>query len=324
MDKPVARATGPFMLQFLATSTPFFAVIALGAFTAWRSLFAADTVRVFNTFAFMVATPAMVLRVMSRQPIAELWNGVFFAALALIGVAVLALAILLQRRLLGLPFPNAVSRGQALVGGNFAFLGIPLMLAFLGDSAAAPIAIGLICDTALIVPLSIGLIEAGRGQGSPLAIAARLVRGTIVNPFMLSIMAGIALSLSGAALPEPVDRFLLFLGASAAPVGVFALGIAAFQWSRQGRLPLRGVLPLVAGKLILHPLLTWVVLALVLKLDPFWVQAGVLYAALPIAANVFVIAERFDTGSRPIAAAIVISTAAAALTFPLAIWLISP
>lgn len=312
------------MLQFLATSTPFFAVIALGAFTAWRSLFAADTVRVFNTFAFMVATPAMVLRVMSRQPIAELWNGVFFAALALIGVAVLALAILLQRRLLGLPFPNAVSRGQALVGGNFAFLGIPLMLAFLGDSAAAPIAIGLICDTALIVPLSIGLIEAGRGQGSPLAIAARLVRGTIVNPFMLSIMAGIALSLSGAALPEPVDQFLLFLGASAAPVGVFALGIAAFQWSRQGRLPLRGVLPLVAGKLILHPLLTWVVLALVLKLDPFWVQAGVLYAALPIAANVFVIAERFDTGSRPIAAAIVISTAAAALTFPLAIWLISP
>lgn len=312
------------MLQFLATSTPFFAVIALGAFTTWRGMFSADAVRVFNTFAFMVATPAMVLRVMSRQPIAELWNGVFFAALAVIGVAMLALAILLQRRLLGLPFPNAVSRGQALVGGNFAFLGIPLMLAFLGDRAAAPIAIGLICDTALIVPLSIGLIEAGRGQGSPLAIAARLVRGTIVNPFMLSIMAGIALSLSGVALPEPVDRFLFFLGASAAPVGVFALGIAAFQWSRQGRLPLRGVLPLVAGKLILHPLLTWVVLALVLKLDPFWVQAGVLYAALPIAANVFVIAERFDTGSRPIAAAIVISTAAAALTFPLAIWLISP
>ena len=141
---------------------------------------------------------------------------------------------------------------------------------------------------------------------------------------MLSIMAGIALSLSGVALPEPVDRFLLFLGASAAPVGVFALGIAAFQWSRQGRLPLRGVLPLVVGKLVLHPLLTWAVLALVLKLDPFWVQAGVLYAALPIAANVFVISERFDTGSRPIAAAIVISTAAAALTFPLAIWLISP
>jgi malonate transporter len=311
------------MLQFLATSTPFFAVIALGAFAAWRGLFAGDAVRIFNTFAFVVATPAMVLRVMSRQPIAELWNGLFFAALGLLGVAVIALAILVQRRLLGLPFPNAVSRAQALVGGNFAFLGIPLMLAFLGDRAAAPIAIGLICDTALIVPLSIGLIEAGRGRGSPLAIALRLLRGTVVNPFMLSIMAGVGLSLSGLAIPDPVDRFLLFLGSAAAPVGVFALGIAAYQWSREGRLPLRSVLPLVAGKLVLHPLLTWVVLAMVLKLEPFWVQAGVLYAALPIAANVFVIAERFDTGSRPLAAAIVLSTAAATLTFPLAIWLIS-
>lgn len=311
------------MLQFLATSTPFFAVIGLGAFTAWRGLFSGDAVRVFNTFAFMVATPAMVLRVMSRQPIAELWNGVFFAALGLIGLTVLGGAILVQCRLLATPFPNAVSRAQALVGGNFAFLGIPLMLAFLGDRAAAPIAIGLICDTALIVPLAIGLIEAGRGQGSPLSIAFRLIRGTIVNPFMLSIMAGVALSLSGLAIPEPVDRFLLFLGAAAAPVGVFALGIAAFQWSKEGRLPLRGVLPLVAGKLVLHPLLTWIILALVLKLEPFWVQAGVLYAALPIAANVFVIAERFETGSRPLAAAIVISTAAAALTFPFAIWLVS-
>ncbi|WP_332694482.1 AEC family transporter, partial [Bosea sp. (in: a-proteobacteria)] len=83
------------------------------------------------------------------------------------------------------------------------------------------------------------------------------------------------------------------------------------------------VLPLVLGKLVLHPLLTWFVLAIVLRLDPFWVKAGVLYAALPIAANVFVISERFETDSRPLAAAIVISTAAAALTFPLAIWLVS-
>lgn len=311
------------MLQFLAISTPFFAVIGLGALSAWRGLFGSEVVRVLNTYAFMVATPAMVLRVMSRQPIAELWNGLFFAALALIGIAVMGCGILLARRLFGMPFPNAVSRGQSLVGGNFAFLGIPLMLAFLGDKAAAPIAIGLICDTALVVPLAIGLIEAGRGKGSPWRIAFRLVRGTIVNPFMLSIMGGVALSLSGLALPEPIDRFLVFLGASAAPVGIFVLGVAAWQWSGEGRLPLRGVLPLVLGKLVLHPLLTWFVLAIVLGLDPFWVQAGVLYAALPIAANVFVISERFETDSRPLAAAIVISTTAAVLTFPFAIWLIS-
>lgn len=312
------------MLQFLATSTPFFAVIALGALVSGRSLFGPEAVRVLNTFAFMIATPAMVLRVMSRQPIAELWNTTFFLALAAIGVTIMVLGILVGTRLRALPFANAVSRGQSLVGGNFAFLGIPLMLAFLGERAAAPIAIGLICDTALIIPLAIGLIEAGRGKGSILRIAGRLLRGTILNPFMLSIAAGIALSVSGVAIPEPIDRFLSFLGNSAAPVGVFALGLAARQWSGGGeRLPVLQIAPLVLGKLVLHPLITWAVLALILRLDPFSVTAGVLYAALPIAANVFVISERFETDSRPIAAAIVASTALAALTFPFALWLIS-
>ena len=36
------------------------------------------------------------------------------------------------------------------------------------------------------------------------------------------------------------------------------------------------ILPLVAGKLILHPLIVFVVMAYVLRLDPFWVKAGVL------------------------------------------------
>ena len=64
-------------------------------------------------------------------------------------------------------------------------------------------------------------------------------------------------------------------------------------------------------------------LAHVLQLEPFWVTAGVLYAALPIAANVFVISERFETGSRPIAVAVVTATAMAALSFPLAMWLVA-
>lgn len=207
------------------------------------------------------------------------------------------------------------------MGGNFAFLGIPLMLAFLGERAAPAIAIGLVCDTAVVVPLSIGLIEAARGGGAPLAIAARLVRGTMLNPFMLSVAAGLALSLLQVPLPEPVDRFLLFLAASAAPAGVFALGLALHGWMGPGML---AGAPLALAKITLHPLLAWLVLAVVLQLDPFWVAAGVLYAALPVAANVFLIAERYGTDSRAAASAILVSTVLAVLTFPIAAWLTAP
>jgi predicted permease len=316
------------MLQFLAISTPFFAVIALGALVSGRGLFGPEAVKVLNTFAFTIAIPPVVVRVLARQPLAELWNWTYFLALALIALVMLLLGLAVGRRCFGLAHGTAVSRAQCLIGGNFAFLGIPLMLAFLGDRAAAPIAIGLICDTALVVPLSIGLIEAGRGSGSVAAIIIRLVKGTVLNPFMLSVAAGLTISLSGWSIPEPVDRFLVFLGGAAAPVGVFALGLAARQWTgqntAQAERPRIGVIaPLVLGKLILHPLLAYGLLALVLRLEPFWVTAGVLYAALPIASNVFVIAERFQTGSRPIAVAVVAATALASLTFPLTMWLVA-
>ncbi|WP_158266666.1 AEC family transporter [Alsobacter soli] len=308
------------MLQFLATSSPFFAVIAVGVLAARRrGLFGPDAVKVLNTFAFMIATPAMVVRVMARQPIAELWNPLYVAGLALVAVVLLFSGLLAARRLAGLPFPDAVSRGQCLVGGNFAFLGIPLTMAFLGERAAAPVAMGLICDTALVVPLAIGLIEAGRGVGRPGAIAWRLAKGTVVNPFMLSILAGAGLSLSGIALPEPADRFLGFLGGAAAPAGVFALGLALSQWMRPD---LWRIAPLALAKLIVHPAAVWGALSAI-GLDPFWVKAGVLYAAVPVAANAFVIAERYGTGDKPVAGAILVSTALATLTFPMTVWLVS-
>jgi predicted permease len=54
------------------------------------------------------------------------------------------------------------------------------------------------------------------------------------------------------------------------------------------------------------------------------VAAGVLIAALPTAANVFVFAQRYDAQPERVSAAILLSTLAGALTFPLAAWLVMP
>ncbi|PTM38564.1 AEC family transporter [Bosea sp. 124] len=310
------------MLQFLATSTPFFAVIAFGALMSGRMGLGPEAIRILNVFAFFVAAPAMILRVVARQPLAELWNMAFFGALSAIAIVVLLVGLAVARKLLRLPYLDAVSRGQALIACNFTFLGIPLMLAFLGDAAAGPIAIALIIDGAVVLPFAYGLLEAGRGDGSLAASAWKLVRGTFFNPFMLSILGGVVLSLGQITIPEPIDRFLGFLGPAAAPAGIFALGLATRQWSRGGW-PLGSILPLVAGKLILHPLIVFVVMAYVLRLDPFWVKAGVLYSALPIASNVFLLAERAGGDARVIALSVVASTALAALSFPIAGWLVT-
>lgn len=310
------------MLSFLATSFPFFAVIFLGWFAGRRGLFGPEAVRILNTFAFVIATPALIVRVVAAQPIVELWNGAYFAVLAGVGLALSIGVRLIAQAFGSADAAEATSRGQSSVGPNFAFLGIPLAIAFLGEKAAGPIAMGLLCDNAIIIASSIGILEAIRGGGKSVgAIARDLLRGVVLNPFMLSIAAGMGLSIAGIVPSGPFERFLGFLGAAAPPAGVFALGLALSGWSVRGTLGV--IVPLSAIKLILHPLLIWLMLGPVLGLDPFWQTAGVLYAALPTAANVFIIAERYGSGSRVIAAVVLVTTVLATFTFPTAAWLVA-
>lgn len=308
------------MLLFLLISLPIFAVIAIGWAVGRRGLLDATAVNALNWFAFTVAMPALMVRVIARQPADALLNLPFLLGVAIVAAVLFVAALALSLRFETGNLAVAASRGQAVTIGNLGFLGIPLLIAFLGERVAAPIAIVSIVDLVLVIPLAIGLMQAARGEGGARSRLLGLLRGAFLNPFLLSVVAGLALALSGLALPEPIDRFLGFLGAAAGPTALFALGVSLAQWRVNSGTVV--TLVLTATKLVLHPILMFVVLALMLRLDPFWVQAGVLFAALPIAGNVYVIAARHEAGPEPIAAAILATTAIAALTFPLTAWLL--
>ena len=86
------------------------------------------------------------------------------------------------------------------------------------------------------------------------------------------------------------------------------------MWSR--------ALALAAAKLVLYPLLAWVMLAQVLRLEPFWVQVGTLIAALPPAATSLTVAQRDAADVEGVAAAIVLATALGCITWPILAWLL--
>jgi predicted permease len=87
--------------------------------------------------------------------------------------------------------------------------------------------------------------------------------------------------------------------------------------------PLADVLPVVAVKLLVHPLLVWGLgasaIALGLPLAPSALVVIVLVAALPSASNVSMLAERFGADNGRIARIILWTTVAAFFSFPLAV-----
>jgi predicted permease len=310
------------LLHFFLTSSPIFAVVALGYGAARLRLVPPAGFAAFATYAFDMALPALVVTMLVRQPLGEVFDARFFVALlgagASVFVAVGAITALLgpaDLRVVG-------AHAQAATTGNLAFLGVPLLLALLGERATGPLAMAILAEVGLLMPLGVVLMSIGRGRSAAGAgLAAELFRATLTNPIVLGVGTGVALGLGGVHLPAPLERFLTFLGASAGPTALFALG-GSLAGRHLGP-HWRSVAAVAVAKLLVYPAVAWVALRWAgVPLD--WVGAGVLIAALPTAANVFVFASRYDAVPERVSAVILLSTVVGAATFPLVAWLVLP
>jgi malonate transporter and related proteins len=310
------------MLQFFLASAPIFAVVALGFATARLRLVAPQGFAAFAAYAFNLALPALMTGMLARQPLGRAFEPRFFAAILAAGLAVFVAVAVLTAALGRTGLAVAGSHAQAATGGNQAFLGVPLMLAVVGERATGPIAMVILAEVGILMPIGLACMGLGNPRaGASRVLAAVLARSTLLNPIVLGVAAGAALGLLGISLPAPIDRFLSFLGGSAGPVALFALG-GTLAGQRLGE-GWSSVLGLVVAKLVAYPALAWLLLR-ALGLGPDWVASGTLLAALPTAAYAFVFAQRFEAAPERISAGILLSTLAGAVTFPLTAWLVLP
>jgi predicted permease len=172
-------------------------------------------------------------------------------------------------------------------------MGIPLSIYAFGKDAALPAILATTIIVTVFFSITLLMIEAGRGSqadGKPTvrSIAISLSK----NPLMLSVVAGAVASALQITLPVPVVRFCEVLGGAAIPCSLVAMGVFIARYSVAQTL--RGVGIPVFIKLVVHPLLTWVLVSMVFNLQPFWAQATILLAALPTATSCFVIAQHYN------------------------------
>jgi len=120
--------------------------------------------------------------------------------------------------------------------------------------------------------------------------------------------------------PAAIERVLDYLMNAAAPCALFTLGVTVALRPMQ-RMPTE-VPVLVAIKLIVHPLIAWVLLSLVGGFDPVWVYTAVLMAALPPALNAFIMAKQYDVYVPQSSAGILVGTLASVVTVTALLYLI--
>jgi len=320
------------VLAVFTVTFPFFALVLAGYIAARRRMLPLEAIPGLNGFVLFFALPCMLYRFGATTPIAQLLDpGVFFTWLvcALVIVA-FTVAISLNSRIGW----NDASFG-ALVAAfpNTGFMGVPLLVALLGPSAAGPIIVTIMVDMIITTSLCIALSRLDGADEHGMAVAAKnALKGMLRNPMPWAILLGALASAAGLALPGPVGKTVGLLADAASPVALFTIGavLARSQMVAHAHRPhpslLRDYVPVALIKLLVHPLL-------VLLLGATAVQAGlgldraaltvmVLIAALPSASNVSLLAERFDADNGRIARIILVSTAAAFFTFSAAVALL--
>lgn len=321
------------MLHVFTLTFPFFALVLCGYLAARGRMLPLDAIPGLNGFVLFFALPCMLYRFGANTPIAQLLDvGVLatwlLCALLIVGVTVW---VSLNRRI---GWNDAAFGALVAAFPNSGFMGVPLLVALLGAQAAGPVILTMVVDMIVTSSLCIALsrLDGADTHGAAKAFKNAL-RSVLTNPLPWAILLGALVSVLGWAPPKPVTQTVGLLADAASPVALFTIGavLARSQMlAAAGHVAaplLRDYLPVALFKLFLHPLLVWLVgvglISQGVPLSRFALTVVVLTAALPSASNVSLLAERYGADNGRIARIILVSTAAAFVTFTLAVSLMA-
>jgi predicted permease len=301
------------MTDVLSLALPFFGLILLG-FASGRFVQLPESgLAWLNYFIIYIALPPLFFQLVSRTPFEQLANGRFILVTTISTAVAFYLAIGVGLWFRRGNLPEASIAG--IVGGyaNVGYMGPGLTLAALGPAAAVPTALIFTFDSTFFfaaVPLLMAISGVERESGWKMAL--NVVRRVFTHPFIVATMLGVVFAALQLRPPAAVDKILDYLANAAAPCALFTLGVTV-ALRPLGGVP--GEIPvLVAIKLVLHPLIVWVLLSAVGGFEPVWVYTAVLMAALPPALNAYVMARQYEVYIAQSSAGILVGTLASIVT----------
>jgi len=273
-------------------------LIALGWVLARARVLTTDHRKMMSLLALYVASPALMFTTMLTADLSRVFAVSVIAAYGAIagvaGIYILATILFFRRPLADRTIGTLLS-----CYSNAGNLGIPVAAYALGDVTwVVPI---LLIQMVILQPTALGILDwrKARESGAKPSIGA-LVSLPFRNPLTVGVLLGLVMNLihtrvAWFALPEFVAHPVEMLGNVAVPMMLLAFGISMCLDPK----PTKGTEGveswfIVAVKIVVQPLLAYVLSAWVLNLDPIAVRAITVVACLPPAQNIFIFAAKYS------------------------------
>jgi malonate transporter and related proteins len=171
-------------------------------------------------------------------------------------------------------------------------------------------------ENVILLPLTLVSAEGTSGSRAWYGALSQTLRRLAVNPLILAIGAGVAVSISGIVLPAPIAKSVALLASASSAVALLVIGGSLVDLHLQGRM--REVGLVAFGKLILHPLVVLAFL-LVFPVDEPLRTAAVAFAAMPML-SIYPILAQAHGEEAFCAAALLLTTLLSFVTISIWLW----
>ena len=314
------------MLDILAITGPIYLCIAGGYASVRWGLFGKADMKMFGKFVIDIALPALLFNALASRPLAEVFRPAYLLAYTVGSLALLLGALFWARRVQGKGLTESAYVAMGMTCSNSGYVGYPVMLLVFGPLAGVILALNLVVENLIKLPLLFALADAGAHEGERPTLGLALwhtARRLARNPMIMAIMAGFLVSMLGWQLPSVISRTVNLFASASGGLALFIIGGNLVGLQVKGlRSQVAGI---ALGKLVLHPLAVSMAIMLLplMGLPALGGElrtAAVLSAAMPMLGIYSLLAGRhgFEGFS---AAALLATTASSFITLSTILWL---
>jgi predicted permease len=304
------------MTAVLAALVPVFLVIALGALLARTLLSDRKSWDAIEDLTYFVLFPALLIVTTATADLREIpatsVGGALLLAIILLSLALIAARPLLSRAL-GIDGPAFTSVFQGAVRWN-TYVALAIAGGLYGALGLALASVAIVAMVPLLNFLCVLVLAWYAADKAP---DGRAVVGQILrNPLIWSVLAGIAINLTGISLPRIAIAFAEILGRGALVLGLLAVG-AGLDLGKLWR-PRASVIATVILKLAVMPAVA-TGLGWWMGLSGAALSVVAIASSVPSAPGAYILARQMG-GDAPLYAHILtMQTAVALVTIPLAL-----
>jgi len=274
------------MLDIFAVTFPIYLIVGIGYLLTRYGLFSKADMRVFGKLVVNLALPALLLRALTQRSFSELLSTSYLLVYCFGGLCTLILGYFFARRVVQKGATASAFYGLGMASSNSGFVGYPILMLTIGNIAGEALALNMIVENLIVIPLGLLLAERGRGgAGSPLRVLQQSFLRLAKMPLIQSLILGLLISISGIHLPAPLAQTINMFANASGVLSLLVIGGALVGVPIAGMLV--RVLPIVVGKQLLHPAFVALAIAALPALglalmEPNLRHAAIMMAAMPI------------------------------------------